>query len=501
MFGSLKIHITNLYGVNNGTALIAQHNVAKIARELGFTEMALQSCQIKDDTYSELKKRLYGITAAVEDDDIIIFQSPTWQNNSLLYDKELLNTIRFHLNVRIAILIHDVMPFMKGGTEDDYKRTIEIYNMADLVIVPSKRMLVFLRARGLSVKKIMIQHMWDLPFDGEIRIPEFQKQIFFSGSPDRFKFISSWDYDIPLRLFHKSFQLDKPNIHYGGWKNTSELLVEYAKGGFGLIWEQTVGSDYYKCNQPYKLASYLAARIPVIIQKGLNHEHMVQEQGWGFTAASLEEAVHIVGNITEEEYYRLIENIKNVSFMVRNGFFTKKLLIDTVNNLLFDREENNWFFLKENTHKPEALICTNSDKIEHCEELIRRIPRMHFHIAAFTAMSPKLMSMEKYHNVSLYPGIGLDGLNTLFEKCDLYFDINYWAEIASAVQRAFLYNQLIFAFKETIHNRKYIADDHVYSVENFERMVSDIEAVLGDDNLMEQYLEKQRKAASASLAL
>ena len=154
MFGSLKIHITNLYGVNNGTALIAQHNVAKIARELGFTEMALQSCQIKDDTYSELKKRLYGITAAVEDDDIIIFQSPTWQNNSLLYDKELLNTIRFHLNVRIAILIHDVMPFMKGGTEDDYKRTIEIYNMADLVIVPSKRMLVFLRARGLSVKKI-----------------------------------------------------------------------------------------------------------------------------------------------------------------------------------------------------------------------------------------------------------------------------------------------------------------------------------------------------------
>ena len=105
--------------------------------------------------------------------------------------------------------------------------------------------------------------------------------------------------------------------------------------------------------------------------------------------------------------------------MVRNGFFTKKLLIDTVNNLLFDREENNWFLLKENTHKPEALICTNSDKIEHCEELIRRIPRMHFHIAAFTAMSPKLMSMEKYHNVSLYPGIGLDGLNTLFEKCDL----------------------------------------------------------------------------------
>ncbi|MCI9144646.1 MAG: accessory Sec system glycosylation chaperone GtfB, partial [Lachnospiraceae bacterium] len=53
-------------------------------------------------------------------------------------------------------------------------------------------------------------------------------------------------------------------------------------------------------------------------------------------------------------------------------------------------------FKKKNEHRAQALICTNSERIEHCEELIRAFPQMHFHIAAVTLMSPKLMDMGKY---------------------------------------------------------------------------------------------------------
>lgn len=154
-------------------------------------------------------------------------------------------------------------------------------------------------------------------------------------------------------------------------------------------------------------------------------------------------------------------------------------------------------FRKKNRHKPEALICTNSEMIEHCEELIRALPQMHFHIAAITAMSSRLMEMGNYENVSLYPGAVSNVQEELFHKCDYYFDINHGSEIISAVRQAFLYNQLIFAFQETAHNRDYVAEEYIYPVEKFERMVQDVRAVMEDEERMCRDLEKQRKNAVA----
>ena len=333
----MTMHITNLYGMNpKSTAAIAQQNVARIARELGFTEMALFAYSVESDTDGELRKRLDGILSAVDDDDLVIFQSPSW--NDLRYEKALLDVIRLHRNVKLAIFIHDVMTMMfEGAPEENYKYLMEIYNMADLVIVPSEPMLEFLRGKGLTVEKVLIQSLWDLPFSGELKIPGFRREIFFPGSPQRFGFVSDWNYDVPLRLFRsEDFSLKGQNICMDGWKNTTELLVEYTKGGFGLVWEQTARPEYYRCNQPHKLCTYLAAGIPVLIEKGLLHESMVRKYGLGFVVDSLEEAADLVKNITEEEYYQLVNNIKNISFLIRGGYFTKKLLIDTVNYLLLD---------------------------------------------------------------------------------------------------------------------------------------------------------------------
>ena len=82
-------------------------------------------------------------------------------------------------------------------------------------------------------------------------------------------------------------------------------------------------------------------------------------------------------------------------------------------------------------------------------------------------------------------------LDELFKKCDYYFDINHRGEIVSAVYRAFLNKQLIFAFQETAHNRDYIASDHIYSIDEFDRMVSDAQRVMENENVMNMYLDKQ----------
>lgn len=154
-------------------------------------------------------------------------------------------------------------------------------------------------------------------------------------------------------------------------------------------------------------------------------------------------------------------------------------------------------FKRENQHRAEALICTNSDNIEQCEKLVQELPQMLFHIAALTEMSPKLMAMGNYANVKLYPTAKAAVIDELFEQCDYYLDINHESEIVSAVHKAFMHNHLIFGFKETLHNPNYVAEEHVFPAKEVDQMISVLKHVMKNPELLEHYLENQRKEASA----
>ena len=154
-------------------------------------------------------------------------------------------------------------------------------------------------------------------------------------------------------------------------------------------------------------------------------------------------------------------------------------------------------FQKENEGRPEALICTNSDNIEQCHKLVTSLPQIHFHIAALTEMSSKLMSMGTFDNVTLYPGVKLSILDELFMKCDFYFDVNHEAEIVSAVRKAFLHNHLIFAFKETLHNKDYVSDERIYASNDVNQMIADVKAVVAEPKILQEYLTLQHQAALA----
>lgn len=152
-------------------------------------------------------------------------------------------------------------------------------------------------------------------------------------------------------------------------------------------------------------------------------------------------------------------------------------------------------FRKENRNRPEALICTRSDNIEHCRELIGALPQMHFHITAPTGMSSRLMDLGEQGNVSLYPEVAVDVLEKLLQDCDYYFDINHYYEVKYAVYRAFLHNHLIFAFEETVHAREFVADEHIYPMSEFDRLLQDVREIMADEYIMGRHLEKQRKHA------
>lgn len=155
-------------------------------------------------------------------------------------------------------------------------------------------------------------------------------------------------------------------------------------------------------------------------------------------------------------------------------------------------------FKKGNNHRPEALICTNSDRILNCKKIINKIPEMNFSIVAVTEMSPKLMSLEKYDNVTLFPSVKQKQLERLFSKCDFYLDINCESEIVSAVETAFMHNHLIFAFKETVHNKEYVADENIYNESDYQYLIDEIKKIMQDRKLMERKIEIQHNAAGVA---
>ena len=122
-----------------------------------------------------------------------------------------------------------------------------------------------------------------------------------------------------------------------GWKRNEELLMELSKGGFGLVWNTQYNDgenvDYYEMNISHKLSTYLAAGIPVIVPNTLSNSHLIEERGLGFAVNSLEEANQLVQNMAPESYQEISSRAQGFAFLLKEGYITKKLLIDAINFL------------------------------------------------------------------------------------------------------------------------------------------------------------------------
>ena len=137
-----------------------------------------------------------------------------------------------------------------------------------------------------------------------------------------------------------------------------------------------------------------------------------------------------------------------------------------------------YHFKRDNFVRPDALIVTNSDQLEQVEKLVESLPKVTFRIAAVTEMSTKLLDMIRYPNVVLYQNASPQKIQELYQLSDIYLDINYGNELLQAVRQAFENNQLILAFEETAHNRRYIAPNHIFAKEAVDDMIHTIELAL-----------------------
>ena len=155
-------------------------------------------------------------------------------------------------------------------------------------------------------------------------------------------------------------------------------------------------------------------------------------------------------------------------------------------------------FKRLNQRRAHALILTNSDQIEQLEAIIKGLPEMTFAIGAITEMSSKLLAFGRYPNVHLYPQIRPTQVGRLVAWADYYLDINHQDEIFDVVRMAFENNMLISAFKNTLHQPRYVAPQNIYESAKVNQLIINLQQTLHSPVILEKRLQAQWQAADRS---
>nr|WP_251576317.1 sugar transferase [Limosilactobacillus agrestimuris] len=339
----MRVHITNTHHMI-GVAKLAQHMVTNIAtKELGFREIGIFQYHDKSESNDSLTARFDGILAGVEMGDVIVFQSPSW--NSVEWDTALLKRTLIYDHLKRIIFIHDVIPLMWKSNRYLLNKWIEYYNMADVIIAPSQYMVDFLRKHGLTVKKVVIQKMWDHKVDIDLgkEKPQYAPIINFAGdptNPEKYGFGGTWfNPNVKLRVFTspKEWGVGR-NIEFVGSMPDAALLNNIRRvGGFGLIWSgDPYWLEYMKMNCSFKLSTYLAAGLPVIVNSGTPARDIIEKKNLGIIADTLPEAVEKVQTMTISEYDEMIDSINEFAKLIRGGYFVKRALTEAVFKAFYD---------------------------------------------------------------------------------------------------------------------------------------------------------------------
>lgn len=144
------------------------------------------------------------------------------------------------------------------------------------------------------------------------------------------------------------------------------------------------------------------------------------------------------------------------------------------------------------------MVLTASDQLEGMEYLAEELPEVRFHIAANTQVSDKLWSLTARANVMVYPQIGPQELEDLWERCDFYLDINHYREIFDAIPQAHGRNLAILGFQDTLHGRELTAEEGIFPAGDYEGMAQALEDFVGYPEavgaLLRRQQEKKRQA-------
>lgn len=326
----MKKYITNLYGQSpQSTAMAAQNMITDIAKTMGYKEISIEAYPVREDTQEEKLKRIEGILAPVSNDSMAIAQMPSW--NGIAFDQYFLESLRKRVD-KLVVFVHDFVPLMFANNAYLFDQYLAAYNLADLVILPSQKMKDILMEHGLT-QPVLIQNVWDHVTTLNLTVqPRLERKLNFLGNMTRFPFVKDWENDLRLEVYSNGQAEAKGNMRVMGWQPEDQVLRALNQGGFGLVWSENIENqyerEYSEMNVSFKFSTYLAAGLPLVVNKGIAKEDFVTKYNLGIAVDNLEEAVDYVNSVTEQEYNVLVNNVKTIGSLIKEGFFTRQLLLE-----------------------------------------------------------------------------------------------------------------------------------------------------------------------------
>ncbi len=274
----MNIYITRINGLSfSDPVQYKQCMVAEAAYQLGCREMGLYRYSWRDEPDVSLNSRMDGIIAGINAGDIVICQFPT--GNGLRYEWSLINHLKMYRS-RIAI-------FVQEENLSALKSAVELYNQAEVLIVPSPAMRRFLRENGIRENmKFIVQEMWD--------------------DTARMQFLHNTGRD----------------------REEASLLL---KEKFGAVWYQDENERRsMEYNVSFSLARYLASGIPVVVPAGISNQALIENNHLGLVVNSLNEAEALIDAMGEAEYQEYVRCTEQFTPALREGFYTKKCLMEAM---------------------------------------------------------------------------------------------------------------------------------------------------------------------------
>lgn len=293
----------------------AKEDFAKIAENLGFGILKIDRAK-KTVDLSTLKTG-----------DLIIHQYPSYLGDQweLDFQKELKE-----IGGRTAILIHDFEAFRIHGYKSE-KIALQVLSSADYLVTHNKEMTNRLSRINQNIFQIGLFDYLSSKNPETTKIPT---SLIYAGSLSKSFWIKNYSLEIPMDIFGrlpKKWSLQKNNYLTLHEPIAPDQLPIFLCDKWGLVWDEdreknrTNYQNYQKINSPHKLSLYLAANIPVIVWKKAAVAKFVLENKIGIAINNLEE---IPAEIKKAEID--FDNLSILSRKIRNGYFTKKLLVKII---------------------------------------------------------------------------------------------------------------------------------------------------------------------------
>lgn len=315
------------YGTSYNAGYKLPEDLYKLMKSYGFGELKchIQIGKNKVVKLIQLIKDVYTIYKKIDRNTKVIYQYPEIINCNFILD---LLSLKKHTKVAIVIDVNSLRIGNCIFSKEDKKNL----NKFDELIVHTQAIKDKLSEECFNPNKIKISYIYDYLTDSpNIINRRNSNEICYAGNLDKSIFLRA----IPTnnRLNNCTFLLygaESKNIEHGknivykGTFNPND--ISKIEGNWGLVWDgETLDScngqygSYLRYNLPHKICLYCAAELPIIIWEEAAMANFILEHKIGITVKSINDIPDRLELISNEEYNKLLNNVKEYSKKVRSG--------------------------------------------------------------------------------------------------------------------------------------------------------------------------------------